>query len=243
MIFKAIKNLFARKKNNQIVSPKAKLIRPKGLENAGNKIILIHNDGREEFIQEYRNLQIKFIGKNAILKIHESVIIRQKLVCYLGENAFVLLSKKVNLGNVKFSMYGENSTISIGENTTIHNASLYCDNEPNLEIFIGDNTLLSIEIVIRACDGHTIYEKTNPKRILNKPTFGVHIGNHTWIGQRAFLLKDSHIPSESIVAANSVVTRQFFEPHILLCGIPATVLRHNVSWDRAKISQFETKVF
>ena len=182
-ITKIYKNFFQKNKFSETVID----IRPKNKINNGNIILLVHPDGKEEQIHAYKNLDVRFIGKNSLLKIHSSVKIRSKLTCTLGEGGVVILNENVTIGNVKFSMFGENSTIHIGKNTTIHNATFYCDNEPNSKIYVGEECLFSIEIVIRACDGHTIYEKGNPSHILNKPKSGVFIGNHVWIGQRAFI--------------------------------------------------------
>lgn len=61
---------------------------------------------------------------------------------------------------------------------------------------------------------------------------GVFIGDHVWIGEKAYITKNATIPNESIVAACSVVTRRFLEPNSVLAGNPAKLVRKNVKWIR-----------
>ena len=58
----------------------------------------------------------------------------------------------------------------------------------------------------------------------------ITVGDHVWIGSNVTVLKGSRIPSGTVVAAGSVVNAQFTEENTLIAGVPARVIRRNVSW-------------
>lgn len=91
------------------------------------------------------------------------------------------------------------------------------------EIRIGKNANIARDVVIRDYDGHYIedlkYRTTKP----------IHIGDNVWIGYRAMILKGVTIGEGSIVAANSVVTKDV-PSHCIVAGNPAKVIRTNVNW-------------
>ena len=55
------------------------------------------------------------------------------------------------------------------------------------------------------------------------------IGDNVWIGCRCLLLKGCSIPSGSIVAAGSKITKKFEQNNSLLCD--NKIIRNNVSWE------------
>ncbi len=56
------------------------------------------------------------------------------------------------------------------------------------------------------------------------------IGQHVWIGSQVKVLRGVEISDGSMVAANSVVTRSFREPNVLIGGHPAKVIKTNIRW-------------
>jgi len=55
------------------------------------------------------------------------------------------------------------------------------------------------------------------------------IGQHVWVGCGATFLKGSGIGDNSVVAADSVVTKRF-PANVLIGGNPAKIVKKNVSW-------------
>jgi acetyltransferase-like isoleucine patch superfamily enzyme len=64
----------------------------------------------------------------------------------------------------------------------------------------------------------------------------IEIGDHVWIGAQAQILKGAKIGSGSIIGTRAVVTGAIPE-NCIAVGVPAKVIRHNVSWDR-KLESF-----
>lgn len=97
----------------------------------------------------------------------------------------------------------------------------------NDEIVLGDDCLLGWNVSLRDMDGHTVFGPDGEQT--NAPV-GVHVGNHVWIAADVGVFKGSSIPDGCIVAARALLTRRFDEPNALIGGLPAKVIRRDVSW-------------
>lgn len=90
-------------------------------------------------------------------------------------------------------------------------------------VVIGDDCLLSGNIVIRNSDGHAIvstYRRMNPDR-------HVFIGTHVWIGEGVRILKGSRIGDNVIIGSSSLVTSRLEEEsNVILAGNPAAPVRY-----------------
>lgn len=91
------------------------------------------------------------------------------------------------------------------------------------QIFIGEGCAIARDVVIRSYDGHHMesddYEISKP----------IVIGRHVWIGQGATILKGVTVGDGAIIAAGAIVTKDVPE-RTLVAGIPAKIIRNNVSW-------------
>lgn len=58
----------------------------------------------------------------------------------------------------------------------------------------------------------------------------ISIGDRVWVGSRAMILKDTTIGDGCVVAAGAVVRGDFSEPGCLIGGVPARVIRKEISW-------------
>lgn len=90
-------------------------------------------------------------------------------------------------------------------------------------ISIGHDCIIGRDVLIRDSDGHVV--DNNP----DKMTIPVIIEDHVWIGSKAMILKGVHIGKGAIVAAGAVVTRDV-PAGCLVAGVPAKVIRENVTW-------------
>lgn len=94
------------------------------------------------------------------------------------------------------------------------------------EIVFGENVLISWNCQIMDTDFHKIIENEN---IVNEDR-KIYIGNHIWIGSSSIILKGTSLPDNSVVAAGSVVTREFGESDILIGGVPAKIIKKGITW-------------
>jgi len=136
----------------------------------------------------------------------------------------IIFSGKCKMGKSSKIIVYKNATLEIGDNFNISGDSkILC----HKHIKIGENSLLAWESIIMDTDYHKIYDENN--NIINEDK-EVIIGKKVWIGARSMILKGCEIPSYSIVASNSTVTKKFTTGNILLAGSPAKMIKENISW-------------
>jgi acetyltransferase-like isoleucine patch superfamily enzyme len=140
-----------------------------------------------------------------------------------------VLSVKGNLEiNGKFSI-AKGCRIDIGENATVKIGSGYLNAFSKLIIMdyltIEDDCAISWNCQFLDNDFHFInYGEQMPKEN------GIVIGRHVLICNNVSITKGARIPSGCVVASNSLVTRAFTEPNTLIGGIPAKVLKRDITW-------------
>lgn len=138
------------------------------------------------------------------------------------------------MGFSTFNPLSEGSELIIGENTSIEHATFILWDEPNLKIEIGDNCMLSHNVVFRPSDGHTILDSVG--NILNFPK-NIYLGNHCWVGSNVTFLKGSLIPKNSIIGINSLYTAssnpvEEYTDGAIFVGSPAKIIKTGINWDR-----------
>jgi len=177
-------------------------------------------------------------GIDNIIKIGKSDHPSKINITVNGNNNNIIIKDSVALKGL---------TIRIGNHTPANNCTLIIDSGFSIEggggrflldnhnnkLIIGNNCLFSNSITIRCGDSpHLIFNKKTGEYLDHSD--GVFIGNHVWIGEKVYITKKTSIPSESIVAACSVVTKRFYEPHVVLAGNPAKEVRKDIQWIRNK---------
>lgn len=220
--------------------PLSETIRPKLDEfQSGNKILIYDDSGKEWSVDKIPNLQVEFLGKNAILKLHQNVKIR-KMGIRMGERAYFHIGKE---SRIRFSLYADlsnrNATLFIGDRCDIGTIKFFIEREPNLEVIIGDDFMAANDIEFRTSDAHAIYTLENPRKTINKPKFGIHIGDHVWIGERVIVAKDAEIASNSVVGACSFVGNKSFPENVIIAGVPGKVIKEGINWDSKSTYNYE----
>ena len=182
-------------------------------------------------------MEIEFKGKNGLVEIYETVKIKNKIKVFIGESSFLHLSNNVSADNASLNLSAKNTTMWVGDNSWLRTLKCICNAEPDIEIIMGSNIVMSLDVIFRPVDGHTIIDlKTgNP---INIPKFGIHIGDHVWIGQSVILLKDSNIPQNCVIGAHAVVSKNKFLPNSIIAGIPAKVIKTGINWDKKRIHEY-----
>ncbi|HTA27038.1 MAG TPA: acyltransferase [Bacteroidia bacterium] len=121
-------------------------------------------------------------------------------------------------------IYAINAHIIIRNNTKING---------NVEIIslkkidIGEDCLFAEGIIVRDNDGHKFGSAGSISDELENKE--IKIGNHCWIGQRAMILKGVTLDTNVIVGAGAVVAGSF-QSNVAVAGIPAKIIKENVSW-------------
>lgn len=131
--------------------------------------------------------------------------------------------KRLDIGRgSKLCVYGK---CYLGDKFSISGRStIIC----NKEIRFGDNVLLSWDVLIMDTDLHRIQD---PDGNIINPEKAIVIGDNVWIGCRATILKGSHIPSNSVIAASSVVSGKM-EKENCIYSSNRRVIKDGIHWDK-----------
>jgi len=135
-------------------------------------------------------------------------------------------------------------SIRVGNRTPAHSSEILIDDGFSIEsggsfllynsgnkLHIGSNCMFSNTITVRCGDSpHLIFDQITGEYL--DISEGVFIGDHVWVGERVYITKRARIPSECLIAACAVVTKQFTQTHSVMAGNPAKIVRENVQWIR-----------
>ncbi len=186
-------------------------------------------------IGKHLNFKAKISGYNNKIIIKDALKDRQSKirVNICGNNNTVFIDNiyeccmlEIDVGNI---IGVDNASVTTGKNLISVDCKIlaYQDDTP---IKIGDNCMISQNVIIRGGEKpHRIFHKTNHEYYDH--TEGISIGNHVWIGENAYINKRVKIADNSIVAANSCVTKQFDEENVVIAGVPAAIHARDVNWE------------
>ena len=120
---------------------------------------------------------------------------------------------------------GDAITISIGDDSSVHARTHI---SAVRDVTIGRNVLIAPNCYVTDHDHYWLDPADPPRsssRLVHAPTF---IDDHVWLGEKVSVLKGVTIGRNSIIGANSVVTRDI-PPYSIAVGSPARVVR---TWSR-----------
>ena len=138
----------------------------------------------------------------------------------------LILDGKANIGRGSKISIGEDATLILGKNFSITGNSTIISQK---EITFGSDCLLSWDILIMDTDFHHIMDKDYNK--INNPE-AIKIGKHVWIGCRNTILKGVSIADNTVISANSIITRSFFEENCVIGGHGknVNVIKKDIIW-------------
>jgi acetyltransferase-like isoleucine patch superfamily enzyme len=134
----------------------------------------------------------------------------------------IIFDGKANIGHGCKLDVGPQGILTLGNNIVITaETAIIC----NKNVTIGDNCLLSWEILIMDDDFHEI--KNEAGTIINEPK-NIIIGDDVWIGCRCLILKGTEIGKGNVIAANSTLTKSYKTQNSILTG--SKVIKENIVW-------------
>ena len=145
------------------------------------------------------------------------------------------VAKSASLEVDAFDVYA-GSRINVNAGAKLSLGSGYINHDCVIDCFssisIGHEVAISERVVIRDSDNHAITSTENGElKSDEKPAAApIVIQDHVWLGMNVVVLKGVTIGEGAIVAAGSVVNKDV-PPHCMVAGVPAKVVKTNVSWN------------
>jgi acetyltransferase-like isoleucine patch superfamily enzyme len=169
----------------------------------------------------------------------------------IGDDNEIVIGPGAMLNRVRFYIRGSNHKVFIGSNCQFRNGGTIWFEDSDCQLSIGDRTwieeahialtepgssieigkdcLFAFDVDIRCGDSHSIIDLSTGKRINRAKD--IRIGDHVWLGAHVEVLKGVTIGPNSVVGIRSVVTKDV-PPNSIVAGMPAEVIRGNITWDR-----------
>ncbi|WP_163272524.1 acyltransferase [Dysgonomonas sp. 511] len=170
---------------------------------------------------------VRVYGNNSSVEIGKNCVIEQSSLSIFGDNSKIILGDNIVIRKGQFQVVGNNARIQISKETTIRECKIIAQ-EDSSSVYIGDDCMLSSNILIRTSDAHSVINEAN-KRI-NLPK-NVIIGSHVWISQSVTILKGCTIGDNSIVGYGSICTKDI-PANCIAVGNPAIIVKKNITWNR-----------
>lgn len=198
-----------------------------------NNRIIIKTDNKDIVLTKYKKfagLDIEIMGSNNTITLTPETIFKSSKIIIDANNANISFGTSPEINNLSvFVRLGKNQKLKWGNGSTITGGYVeLC--ETDAAVTIGQDCMIGWHVSIVATDFHAVLDKKT-KRVLNGPG-NVVIGNKCWLGHGVRLLKNANIPDNTIVGAESVVTKKFKDNYTVIAGNPAKVVKRNVCWDR-----------
>lgn len=198
-----------------------------------NLITMVCLDGSEQKVNEIPGCRVVFRGDENNVRFHASSRFSECTIV-ASEGSFISLGGKGVFR--KLEIYTLESRVLIGHRFSCWELEVRAE-ERKSHVAIGDGCMFSKGIYMYPTDCHTIYD-LDSKQCINAGG-SIVIGDHVWCGLNTIFLKNSSVNSDSIIAAGSLINKQFMEPNVLMVGSPAKVVRTRVNWDRRSPSEFK----
>ncbi|MEO1376958.1 MAG: acyltransferase [Cyanobacteria bacterium J06635_10] len=170
----------------------------------------------------HKRIEIK--GTNNQVTIGSGTILYNLQIIIYGNNNKISIGKNCHIGGF-MEMFGNGNEIIIGSQTIIsENVRLTAHEGKHIKI--GEECLIADFTDIRTTDSHSILnadgERVNPDE-------SIEIGDRVWLTREVMILKGTIIGSDSVIGTRSIVTKEV-PSNVLATGIPARVVRENISW-------------
>lgn len=193
----------------------------------------------------------RFRGSGHRVELHDALLDRCTIELFGANNTLEILPG-ARLWNVTLRLVGSNLHCRIGAHSRLHGGVYVLEDQSSrLEIGAGSTLYAPVCVVneggtirigvdcmvanatdLRNSDGHSILDATTRERL--NPASDITLADHVWIGACCQILKGVTIGTRAIVAARSVVTKDVASG-TLVAGVPARVIRENVSWDERRL--------
>ena len=196
--------------------------------------------------------RIKKTGDNNRI-IAPCALMKKTSIRIKGSNNTIILGDFTRMDGASIYINGSNNVIQIGDWGYFCGTDLFIEDDggsinignqakvigmthmaviEGTSITIGDGCIFSHDVHFRTGDGHSILDMQG-RRINDSKD--IVVGDHIWFATKVFCTKGSRIGSHSIVGTGALVTKAFEEPHCVLAGVPAKIVKRGVDWSMRRI--------
>ena len=183
-----------------------------------------------------KKVNIRIKGNNNTVVIGDFAQLKGATIYINGSFNHITIGPWSYLGGTDLFIEDDGGSIVIGSRTKFLGKTHLAVIE-GTSITVGQDCLFSSDIQLRTGDSHSVLDMEG--RRINESQ-DIVLGDHVWVGTKAFLNKGARVAPHSIVGACALVTKAFEEPHCALAGVPAKVVKRDVDWSIRRIPVGDT---
>ncbi len=175
--------------------------------------------------------RISVTGNGNIIIGEKGCLLKKSVIKIVGNNNTVLLRKNCYVSGAELWIEDNNCRIDIGENSYVGHHSHFACTEDGSQLIIGSEGMISSYVQVRTGDSHSILDMEGHR--IN-PAASITIGKHVWLCEGSKVLKGVTLGDNIVVSTGAIVTKSF-DNNVLLAGIPAKIIKENITWDSRRL--------
>lgn len=178
-----------------------------------------------------QKVNIRISGSNNTVVVEDFSVLKGVSIYIQGNDNTITIGSWCHLNGTELCIEKNGNTIAIGSRSKLLGKTHLAAME-GTRIGVGSDCLFSSDIHFRTGDSHSILDMQG-RRI--NDSRDILLGDHVWVGTKVICLKGAEIPAHCIVGAGALVTKPFTEPHCVLAGNPAKVVKTGADWSMKRI--------
>lgn len=178
------------------------------------------------------NSSISMRGVNNSIDIATGVELRNTTIIIKGNNNTIKIKNNTRFTEGgKIRIEDDSNSLTIGQNCIFSDAFFSIADRTKIEI--GNECLISSNVIFRTTDSHSIIDVNTNQRI--NPGKDIIVGNHCWVGYGVTILKGTKIYSDCIIGNGSIVAGSTILTGSIAVGIPVKIIKNNITWRYERI--------
>ena len=178
-------------------------------------------------VQHRPGISVTVKGRRNALIVEPGADLQQSQILIKGTRCRIKIEEGCRLKNCTIIVSGEGSRVRIGRGTTWESGVIFADHGNS--VVLGEDCMLSSDVVIRTSDGHGIFDRADGRHI--NVAKSVQIGRHVWLGNHSRVNKGTTIGDGAVLGQLSVASGML-KPATVYAGVPARAVRSNIVWAR-----------
>lgn len=166
-------------------------------------------------------------GRESVVCIGSGTSLDNVTLQVTGTGALLVIGPNCRLKSVTIKVSGSECAVLIGMGTTWESGVVNCDS--GRAIIIGDDCMISNDVLMRVSDGHGIWDVDTGERLALPADIEIH--PHVWLGNGVRVGKGAEIGTGTVVGQMSLVLGTL-APNCIYAGIPAKLVRERIEWSR-----------
>lgn len=205
---------------------------------------------RAWWFRQWHRTQVRRRGAGHEIQFGDALLDRCR-INVSGRSNRLEFGPGARLWDVSIELHGENLSCHIGAGCRLRGGTLVIEDQGSrveigagstffqpvivasegCTVRCGEDCLAAYGTDIRNSDGHSLLDSSGQR---TNHAADIAIGRHVWLGIQSQVLKGVAIGEGAIVAARAIVNHNV-PARALVGGIPARVLREDVTWDHRRL--------